>query len=248
MRLGAGQRQCLQMGSRKSTIPDFTPERKLMHEPKWTKLWFDLFSFSLFPIFFLIATYFSFIDKNNLTNKNYWIIVFAMNVNEIPPKAGTRLGRIKTASRTLRVLIGVSLLIGAPYTFAVYFGWLPNFPAHAKILVSPHQLYASPSEMPAAVRALAMVRLGLSVFCYVVLYNLFRLYERGILFSAKNVRYIRFLGYYLMIDWAAIYQLESLSQKMDLSFTQPLIGLMIIFVAWIMDEGRKIQEDQELTV
>jgi hypothetical protein len=35
---------------------------------------------------------------------------------------------------------------------------------------------------------------------------------------------------------------------MDLSLTQAFIGLMIIFVAWIMDEGRKIQEEQELTV
>jgi hypothetical protein len=27
-----------------------------------------------------------------------------------------------------------------------------------------------------------------------------------------------------------------------------LIGFVIIFIAWIMDEGRKIQEEQELTV
>ena len=27
-----------------------------------------------------------------------------------------------------------------------------------------------------------------------------------------------------------------------------LKGLFVIFVAWIMDEGRKIQEEQELTV
>jgi len=171
-----------------------------------------------------------------------------MNANEIPLNAATRLGRIKTASRILRVLIGVSIVIGAPYSFAVYFGWLPPLPAGSKILISPHQLYSSPSEIPTAVFALALVRLGLAVFCSVVLYNLFRLYERGILFSARNVRYIRFLGWYLMIDWVVIYQLESLSHAMDLSFTQPFIGLMIIFVAWIMDEGRKIQEEQALTV
>jgi hypothetical protein len=35
---------------------------------------------------------------------------------------------------------------------------------------------------------------------------------------------------------------------MDLSLTPVFAGLMIIFIAWIMDEGRKIQEEQELTV
>jgi hypothetical protein len=93
-----------------------------------------------------------------------------------------------------------------------------------------------------------MVRFGLLVFCYVALYRLFRLYERGILFSARNVLYIRLLGYYLIFDGFALFQLESLSHQMTLTFTQPFIGLMIIFVAWIMDEGRKIQEEQELTV
>jgi len=170
-----------------------------------------------------------------------------MNANENPPRAGTRLGRIKTASRIVRLFIGVSLVIGAPLNLAAYFGWLPPFPAE-KILVSPNQLYASPHEMPETVWALGLVRLGLSVFCGLVLYHLFRLYEHGILFSAKNVRDIRFLGWYLMIDWVALYQLESLSHRMALSFNQPFIGLLIIFVAWIMDEGRKIQEEQDLTV
>jgi hypothetical protein len=170
-----------------------------------------------------------------------------MNANEFPPQAGTRLRRIKMASRILRLAIGVSLALGTPYTVAFYFGWLPPFPGE-KILVSPNQLYASPHEMPETVWALGLVRLGLSVFCGVVLYHLFRLYERGILFSAKNVRDIRFLGYYLIIDWVVIYQLESLSHRMALSFNQPFIGLMVIFVAWIMDEGRKIQEEQDLTV
>jgi hypothetical protein len=35
---------------------------------------------------------------------------------------------------------------------------------------------------------------------------------------------------------------------MALSTTPVFVGLLIIFVAWIMDEGRKIQEEQALTV
>jgi hypothetical protein len=171
-----------------------------------------------------------------------------MNANENPPRAETRMGRIEKASRIIRLLIGLWLGLGVPLTFAIYFGWLPNLPLDAKILVSPHQMYASPNEMPTTVWALGLVRIGLCTFCGLVLYHLFRLYERGILFSAKNVRDIRFLGYYLICDWLVIYQLDGLSHKMVLSFNQIYIGLLVIFIAWVMDEGRKIQEEQDLTV
>ena len=35
---------------------------------------------------------------------------------------------------------------------------------------------------------------------------------------------------------------------LDINFGLLLAGIIIILVAWIMDEGRKIQEEQELTV
>ena len=93
-----------------------------------------------------------------------------------------------------------------------------------------------------------MVKMGLGFFCAGVMLRLFRLYGRGILFSAKNVNCIRFLGWWLIIDWVIDYQMQGLLRDMDLSTTPAIVGLMIIFVAWIMDEGRKIQEEQELTV
>ena len=42
--------------------------------------------------------------------------------------------------------------------------------------------------------------------------------------------------------------MQGLLRDMDLSTTPIFGGLFIIFFAWIMDEGRKIQEEQELTV
>jgi protein-S-isoprenylcysteine O-methyltransferase Ste14 len=44
------------------------------------------------------------------------------------------------------------------------------------------------------------------------------------------------------------YSMQATFHDMALSTTPVFIGLLIIFVAWIMDEGRKIQEEQELTV
>ena len=91
-------------------------------------------------------------------------------------KAGdARLKRIKIVSDLVGTLIVASLAIGAPYSLAVYLGWLPLLPGH-KILISPHQLYASASDIPENVMALALVRWGLGVFCALVIYKLFRLY------------------------------------------------------------------------
>ena len=166
-----------------------------------------------------------------------------------PQSHQVRLNRIRTVSRIFRVLILISFLLPLFFVVGIYFGWVGVLPGITKLEISPNQIYKWPFEIPKDVLALALVRLGLFGFGALVLNNLFRLYERGIFFSAKNVNYIRFLGYYLMIDWAVVTQLDELShEKITLTMTKPCISLLIIFIAWIMDEGRKIQEEQELTV
>jgi hypothetical protein len=35
---------------------------------------------------------------------------------------------------------------------------------------------------------------------------------------------------------------------LDINFGLLLAGVIIVIIAWIMDEGRKIQEEQDLTV
>jgi hypothetical protein len=172
-----------------------------------------------------------------------------MNANKNAEKGNkVRMERIQTVSGMLRMLIFISLIFTAYFWLTFFFGWPVPFHDEFRIVTSQHHIYTSPSEMPPTIPALVVVRTGLGVFCVLVLNSLFRLYQRGIIFSAKNVRYIRFLGYYLMIDWIVNYQLQSIPGDMDLSCTPLFAGLLVIFVAWIMDEGRKIQEEQELTV
>ena len=102
--------------------------------------------------------------------------------------------------------------------------------------------------MPGSILALALVKTGLDFAAMAVLFALFNLYWRGILFSARNVLYIRFQGYYLILGFIVDYQIQSRFHDMALSTTSLFVGFLIIFIAWIMDEGRKIQEEQELTV
>ena len=157
----------------------------------------------------------------------------------------TRLSNITTASFMFRWLIYLGLLVQVYVLLAYFFGW----PGHERcqFRVAPGHLYASPADMPAQIEALWLVKVGLATWALVVLSCLLHLYEKGIFFTAKNVNYIRFFGYYLIINWVVDYQLQGLL-RMELTTTSLLTGLLVIFIAWIMDEGRKIQEEQALTV
>jgi len=159
-----------------------------------------------------------------------------------------RLLRIKNASFIFSVCLWLSFLLGGYWFLGFLFGW-PTFGHDIfRMVVSHNHVYSSPSEMPSAIFWLVVVKQSLAFFAGAMLLRLFWLYGNGILFTAKNVNCIRFLGYWLIIDWFIDYQMQSLLRDMDLSTTSIFLGLFIIFFAWIMDEGRKIQEEQELTV
>jgi hypothetical protein len=210
--------------------------------------------------------YLSFFDKKDLTAGINWFIPCAMNATEMSlilaviviylayrfkarhtmPNNVARLNRITRVSFVFRLLIYLGLIFQFYLMLAYYFGW----PGHDrfKIVIAPNHIYTSPSEMSPEIQALWLVQTGLAFWAMTVLSCLFHLYERGIFFATKNVNYIRFFGYYLMISWVIDDQMQSEFQDMALSTGQLFGGFLIIFIAWIMDEGRKIQEEQELTV
>ncbi len=179
-------------------------------------------------------------------------VVFRLWSRGITRKAGTsgdaRLKRIQTASWWILFLTVFSFLMGVYWMLAFLFGWPFFFQGKLRLAISHNHIYTSPAEMPQTILAWWLVKMGLSFFCYGVMFSLFRLYEKGILFSTKNVRHIRWLAYCLVVNWAVDYQLQSTLHDMALSTTPLFVGLLIIFIAWIMDEGRKIQEEQALTV
>jgi len=165
-----------------------------------------------------------------------------------PSNNFARLKRIKNASRIFQALTWASLVFGAYGFLAFLFGWPVLITDKLRIVISQHHIYESPGEMPPAILALWMVKMGLAFIGAGMMLRLFRLYGRGLLFTAKNVTCIRFLGWWLILGWVTDYQMQSWLQDMDLSSTPAIVGFLIIFVAWIMDEGRKMQEEQALTV
>jgi hypothetical protein len=176
------------------------------------------------------------------------LLAFRFKKRQAAQNKVARLNRVKNASLIFSACLWVTFPLGAYWFFGFLFGWPGLAHDSLRIVVSHNHVYSSPSEMPPEIFWLMVVRQGLAFFAGGMLLRLFWFYGKGVLFSAKNVTCIRFLGYYLIIDWFINYQMQGLLHDMALSTTPIFGGLLIIFIAWIMDEGRKIQEEQELTV
>jgi len=105
--------------------------------------------------------------------------------------------------------------------------------------------------------------------CFWFCYKFFGACSRGEPFTSRNVRYLQAAGCtYFLFYPVEVFRIE-LSERvmhtvdhfpsgviylpLSWQLLPPVIfslfpGVFIIFTAWIMDEGRKIQEEQELTV
>ena len=189
-----------------------------------------------------------------------------MNANEIAPKVNIgRLNRIKTASRVLKVLLLLYFLCLG------YLGWFFPFVQRmpdGRWWVSG-AFTDTLSEAPLDAMLMVLLGIGVLVAAVVTCYQLLSLYEKGIIFSARNVQLLGRIGL-LAVSFGLLRAcgpalIEALHQWTDTMSSSPLNsllltvcwllssewiigGLFLVLVSRIMDEGRKIQEEQELTV
>ena len=182
-----------------------------------------------------------------------------MSAKENPPNQTIHLTRIKIFSRVLKVLLLFYLLYSVSYLPFVH------RTADGLYYQVVSGVYEKISEAP--IIALFIVLLGVGLFLTAIIsgYQLLSLYEKGVVFSARNVQLLRRIGYlacgygllavcgpvlvsswhsYIFGGWVISYR-----WFMPLLRSPCLIGgLFVVVVSYIMDEGRKIQEEQELTV
>ncbi len=117
--------------------------------------------------------------------------------------------------------------------------------------------YGEFSSVPLKMRLLGLLGLGLFLFAAVTLFQLLNLYEKGVVFSLNNVLLYKRLGhlifgYGLLNICAPVVDsgtLEIWTFLLGASCSPGvIIGLIVIMIASIMQEGCKIKEEQELTV
>jgi len=123
----------------------------------------------------------------------------------------------------------------------------------------------SGDSIPFAIRTIAWLgtTLGLAVLLKLNfhLIKLFSLYADGKLFNRENVHQIRQIGITVLL-FPALWVLglivpgflptddvaRSLVSSGQHPFTELIVGAIIVVVAWIMDVGRELREEQDLVV
>lgn len=173
--------------------------------------------------------------------------------------------RIQRASRRLRYLL-MTIFWVMPVINAYVWVFMNGFP---KMMTSHMLPYFVELPLPASARLMGfvvvMIPTGVAMIGAYHLVRLFRLYEQGDIFKLRNVRCYKKLSRLLIWWFAAGILCQSLlsvvltlhhppGQRMvtvglaSSDLTALLLGLILMVIAWVMEEGRKLQEDQDLTV
>lgn len=112
---------------------------------------------------------------------------------------------------------------------------------------------------------ISTVPLSIALYILHSLIKLFKLYESGEIFSINHVRYIRNIGYGLLatqiinplyeglmgviLTWHNPHGHRFASISLDQTNIGMIVGaLLVILISWIMAEGYRLQEEQQLTI
>jgi len=174
-----------------------------------------------------------------------------MNANEISPKASIRLNRVQKISKCIRL----SIQYGCPlYVLALF---VVGFLASRGMITLPAPPQPPETYSPNNFTGILVVgQVSTLIVCLVWYYaalKLFGLFEKGILFTAETVRCLQILGaVYLarFLSELGIYLFVPLLEKIGhgIIWSDLFTGFFIICIGWLIDEARKIREEQELTV
>jgi hypothetical protein len=187
------------------------------------------------------------------------IFLKPMNANEITSKANARLRRIKVICRVLKILFLFFLACRA------YVPFVRKMPDGYWIVCGT---YATFAEVPLVAKLIVGLGIGVLLMTVITGYQLLNLYEKEIIFSARNVRLLGRIGWLvfgygllgvsgqaLFSTWHAYVGVagslpNAVLRGVHAFLGSPWIvgGLFLVMISHIMDEGRKVQEEQELTV
>lgn len=182
--------------------------------------------------------------------------------------------KIKRVSRVLRYLTIVYLSLG-PMSTAIYWisGGAINYPLLNIRLwpdgMFPSEVMKSLSDLAVSTKILAfLVCLIPNVFSVLGLFylaRLFRLFEGLEFFSQNTVGALRKIGLYLLAGQLT-FPFYTALLSVTLTFSNPpghriisvgfgvveiswtALAIVLILASWIMDEGRKLQEEQAATI
>jgi len=170
--------------------------------------------------------------------------------DEILPKANPRMNRIQKVSKGIRIFLkyGIPLMIAA-FLVVTYLA-----ASHQMTLPKPSPPSGSGDVQHSdTFQVWSILNLVVYLFWYRTALKLFSFFEKGILFTGETVRCIQILGGIYLIRFLVqlgffCFAPSSDSHWLGAGYSDLFTGFLIIFIGWLIDEARKIQEEQDLTV
>lgn len=186
--------------------------------------------------------------------------------------------RIQKFAKIFRIIFLISFIITPLFTGVIWLsGGEVNFEGEPAELVfelyaydldiDPDQLPPFPLPMGTRLLGLSanMLTTGTAMLALWWLFQLFGRFAQGEIFTESTVRYIRYLGWTMIAGIIALPFEEALTTLIltihnppgdrviaigfeSADFEELIVAGIIILVSWIMDEGRKLREADELTV
>ena len=188
-------------------------------------------------------------------------------------KAGqSRLEKVTRYSASLRTLFTFAFAIVAASAVISALVLLLG-PVDGRDVVVGHRVYSG-EEITTTIRIVEAIGslLGFAIVLMLLhhLRVLFGLYASGQIFTAENVRQIREIGVSVML-FTAVWAYDLLADillgvgpampvstavrigsgigfRLPAPFTPIVAGIIIVIVSWVMDAGRELREEQDLTV
>ncbi|MCH9770499.1 MAG: DUF2975 domain-containing protein [Gammaproteobacteria bacterium] len=182
--------------------------------------------------------------------------------------------RIQTVSKLFRWFFQICFIVAPILTIAA---WVSA--PHALIFIKektgiainaiPKDIMVLYQYMPVSTKILgflvSLIPLSVNLLILYCLISLFKLFEKAEIFSKNTVRYIRNIGWLMLIGQVASLVYQALitlvvswpnghgHRFVALSMNQANIGviltaILIILVSWIMAEAHQLQEQQKYTV
>ena len=174
------------------------------------------------------------------------------------------INRIQRVSRHFRLLFTV-LIFCTPVITLMYWLFFNNLPIGFKADLPVAINQALPLKTLLLAFLVSLIPASVAVYGLIKLQELFRLYEKAIVFSKKNVECFRKLGYTL-IYWVIANFIFVTLISLTLTFNNAsgervmvarfgvsdistlIIGAVVILVSWVMSEASKLEQEQALTV
>jgi hypothetical protein len=160
------------------------------------------------------------------------------------------MNRIQKVSKGIRIFLkyGIPLMIAA-FLVVTYLA-----ASHQMTLPKPSPPSGSGDVQHSdTFQVWSILNLVVYLFWYRTALKLFSFFEKGILFTGETVRCIQILGGIYLIRFLVqlgffCFAPSSDSHWLGAGYSDLFTGFLIIFIGWLIDEARKIQEEQDLTV